>query len=283
MREYDFVLANVFAETHFGGNPLAVFPRAAGLDDESMQNIARQFNLSETVFIFPSQTAAADLRIFSPDYELPFAGHPVLGSAFVLQQEQGLSERFTLNTRAKPVQLDGRAGSMRLQISGYRQEEAEAGREELAETFGVAPQDIVGKAFFTDSGNPQILIELSNAAALGKLNIDLPKLRTLYRRNPYTQAARPSAYLWHEDGDTVRVRMFFEQGGVLTEDSGTGSACANLGAYYLSQNRFPLEKTIEQGDHMHRPNRLSLKVDEAQNIFVGGRVVEVGRGTFRLP
>ncbi len=105
----------------------------------------------------------------------------------------------------------------------------------------------------------------------------------LYRQNPYKTADEPSVYLWFDNGATVHARMFFEQGGRLLEDSGTGSAAANLGAHYLSQNRFPLEKTIEQGDHMNRPNRLSLKVDEAQNIFVGGRVVEVGRGTFRLP
>lgn len=284
MRKYDFVLVNVFAETHFGGNPLAVFPRAAGLNDETMQQIARQFNLSETVFAFPGgDGAAADLRIFTPNYELPMAGHPVLGSGFVLQQEQGLSESFTLNTRAKPVHMRGANGHMQFRISAYRQQECPAGAGQLAEMLGIAPQDIAGKAFFTDSGNPQILIELANPAALRKLNISLPPLKALYRQNPYKAGDEASVYLWCEQGDTVHARMFFEQGGILAEDSGTGSAAANLGAYYLSQNRVPVEKNIRQGDHMGRPNRLSLNTDEALNISVGGQVLQVGSGTFLLP
>lgn len=283
MREYDFVLVNVFAESHFGGNPLAVFPRAEGLDDAAMQQIARQFNLSETVFVFPSSSAAADLRIFTPGYELPLAGHPVLGSGFVLQQERALSGRFTLNTRAKPVELDGSAGRMRLKISGYRQTECPAGRAVVAAALGLSEQDVAGKAFFTDSGNPQLLVELAGRAALARSEVCLPALQELHRTNPYRAGEGASVYLWCENGATVYARMLFEQDGVLLEDSGTGSACANLGAYYLSQGRFPIERNIEQGDGMGRPNRLSLQVDAAQDIFVGGRVAEVGRGTFRLP
>ncbi|WP_234403981.1 PhzF family phenazine biosynthesis protein [Neisseria animaloris] len=89
--------------------------------------------------------------------------------------------------------------------------------------------------------------------------------------------------LWHEQGDTVQARMFYAQNDTILEDSGTGSACANLGAYYLSHGTFPLKRSVRQGDQTGRPNRLSLRVDEAENIYVGGRVVEVGRGVFKLP
>lgn len=110
MKTYPFYLVNVFAESHFGGNPLAVFAHADGLNDEQMQAIAKQFNLSETVFIFPPSdqhgvSAVADLRIFTPNYELPLAGHPTLGSAFILRQLTDLPNHFVLNTLAKPVEV----------------------------------------------------------------------------------------------------------------------------------------------------------------------------------
>ena len=122
MREYRFVLVNVFAESHFGGNPLAVFPQAQGLDDADMQAIARQFNLSETVFAFSATEAAAAVRIFTPAQELPLAGHPVIGCAWVLRQEYGLPDDFVLKTCAKTVEICGREGCLQMGLRGYRQQ-----------------------------------------------------------------------------------------------------------------------------------------------------------------
>lgn len=279
MHEYEFVLVNVFAETHFGGNPLAVFPQAEGLDDATMQQIARQFNLSETAFAFPSESAAADLRIFTPAHELPLAGHPILGSASVLQQQQGLPENFVLNTRAKPVYLSGSNNTMTLKISGYTCRPSSASRVELAEAAGITEAQIAEHAYWLDSGSPQLLLQVSTAAALADACIDYAKLNAVCRAD----SGRTMIYLWHEQGDTVEARMFYAQNGTILEDSGTGSACANLGAYYLSRGTFPLTRSVRQGDQTGRPNRLSLRVDEAENIYVGGRVVEVGHGVFTLP
>ena len=89
--------------------------------------------------------------------------------------------------------------------------------------------------------------------------------------------------LWSQDNDDVFVRFFSIEKDQVVQDSGTGSACANLGAYFISQNQYPTYKRIFQGDDMGRPNRLTLKVDESQTIFVGGNVISVGKGEFYLP
>lgn len=281
VNRYPFYLVNVFAQSHFAGNPLAVFPFADGLTDEQMQNIAQQFNLSETVFIFSSsdKTAVADLRIFTPSYEMAFAGHPTLGSAFVLNQLYHLPDEFILNTKAKPVQIFANKAHVQLEIQGFDIAQSQADKSSLAYLSGLTVDDIVGQAYFVNSGAPQILMELSSRQALKNSHIDMVKLRSLNMESPF-KSSEPSIYLWCADDDKIFARMFFEQNGVMVEDGGTGSACANLGAYFISQNHYPTTKQIYQGDEMGRANRLALSVDDKQNIYVGGDVIEVGRGEF---
>lgn len=281
MNKYPFYLVNVFAISHFGGNPLAVFPSADGLTDEQMQNIAQQFNLSETVFIFSSsdKTAVADLRIFTPSYEMAFAGHPTLGSAFVLKQLYHLPDEFILNTKAKPVQIFANKTHVQLKIHGFKILASKADKSSLADLSGLKATDIAGRAYFVDSGTLQILMELSSRQALKNSHIDMVKLRSLNMESPF-KSSEPSIYLWCADDDKIFARMFFLQNGVMVEDGGTGSACANLGAYFISQNHYPTTKQIYQGDDMGRASRLALSVDDKQNIYVGGDVIEVGRGEF---
>ena len=280
MRRYDFVLVNVFAESHFGGNPLAVFPNARGLSEPEMQALARQFNLSETVFAFPgSNGAAADVRIFTPDSELPLAGHPVLGCAFVLQRQQALPANFVLNTRAKPVYLHGEQGMMTFSISGHTLTASSANQAMVAAATGLDETQLVEAAYWLNSGSPQLLQQVQNPAALQSARVDYSRLHDICQAD----GQRTVLYLWCEEGDTVYARLFFAQDGALLEDCGTGSACANLGAYFIECGRAPLLRTIHQGDHMHRPNRLHLRLDEAHTIFVGGQVIEVGSGVFDLP
>lgn len=266
---FAFILVNVFAESHFGGNPLAVFPEACGLDDAQMKAVAKQFNLSETVFVFDDK-----LRIFTPDYELPLAGHPVIGTAVVLQKLRGLPERFTLHTRAKPVDIRCADGRAVMRIAGYTCETAAATAGEFAQILGVPAADLAEHAYRVNSGSEQLLMQVMSLAALQEAAPDADGLRTLCRDCP-----RDVLYLWYEEDDTVHSRLFFTSGQAVLEDSGTGSACANLGAYYAHCGRAPLTRTICQGDGMGRPNRLSLAVD-TQGIEVGGQVIEVGRGEF---
>ena len=288
MQTYPFHLVNVFAESHFGGNPLAVFPNADGLTDEQMQAIAQQFNLSETVFIFAptdlhGTTAVADLRIFTPNYELPLAGHPTLGSGFILKNLNDLPSQFVVNTQAKSVEIFTHDSCVDIKIQGYKAEQSLADKATLAKVSGLMPDDMTGHAYFINSGTQQILVELTNRQALANVQIDMAKLRELNIDNPFKTTEEPSIYYWFANGEIIHSRMFFEQNKILVEDSGTGSACANLGAYFISQNHYPISKAIHQGDDMGRPNRLTLKVDNEQHIFVGGNVIEVGKGEFYLP
>lgn len=281
MRNYSFKLVNVFAETHFGGNPLAVFPEADGLSDDEMQQIAKQFNLSETVFAFSSETAVADLRIFTPKHELPLAGHPTLGCAFVLKQLKNLPNHFVLNTQAKAVRLQAKNAKMEMAIEGYEIKPSLASHYQLADSLGLATSAIASTAYWLNSGSPQLLLQLLEPQAIEQVKVDYQKLATICQQD----GGRTAIYLWYENETSGQIssRFFYGENGVILEDSGTGSACANLGAYFLSQGRFPLTCQIHQGDQMDRPNRLSLKLDEKQTIYVGGNVIEVGEGIFSLP
>lgn len=262
MRTYPFKLVNVFAETHFGGNPLAVFPQAEGLSEGEMQQIAAQFNLSETVFAFPStDNAAANLRIFTPEAELPFAGHPTLGAAFILQQRDHLPAYFTLNTPAKAVRLSGE----------------QAKHSQLAHATGLKPEQIAETAYWLNSGSPQLLLQATEYAAIEQVHIDYAALTHICQGDK----GRTTLYLWYEKGSEIYARFFYAANGTILEDSGTGSACANLGAYFLAQGRSALARTVHQGDQMGRPNRLSLTLDQ-QTIYVGGQVIEVGEGRFKV-
>src|SRR5882672_845175 len=106
MNDYPFRIVNVFAETPLGGNPLAVFENARGLDDATMQALARQFNLSETTFVLPSTSATARVRIFTPTFEMPFAGHPTLGTAHVVRSLTGTGNAVTLEMKAGIIPVD---------------------------------------------------------------------------------------------------------------------------------------------------------------------------------
>ncbi|ATR79848.1 PhzF family phenazine biosynthesis protein [Moraxella osloensis] len=288
LQTYNYHIVNVFAESHFGGNPLAVFPNADGLTDKQMQAIAQQFNLSETVFLLAPTAkhgvqAIADLRIFTPNYELPLAGHPTLGSAFILSQLNALPDQFVLNTVAKPVDITINQNSVVVKIHGFEWSQSHLSKTVLAHASGLQESDISNKAYFINSGTQQILIELANREALKNLQIDKDLLRKINQDNKFKTTEQPSVYYWYQVDDIIYSRMFFEQNHVMVEDSGTGSACANLGAYFISQNQYPIHKRIFQGDYMGRPNRLTLNVDETQTIFVGGNVIAVGKGEFYLP
>lgn len=288
MKIYPYHLVNVFAESHFGGNPLAVFPHADELSDTDMQAIAQQFNLSETVFLCSStdkhdKQAVADLRIFTPNYEMPLAGHPTLGSAFILKKLLNLPNNFVLNTQAKPVSIQINGSLVEIEIQGYDFVKSHAEKPTLAQMSGLQTSDIANHGYFINNGTTQFLVELTNRQALSNLQVDLVKLRQVNADSPLKNVDEPSVYYWYQDDNSIHSRMFFEQNKILVEDSGTGSACANLGAYFILTKQFPTQKHIYQGDDMGRPNRLTLKVDDKQNIFVGGHVIEVGKGEFYLP
>lgn len=279
MRQYSYALVNVFAESHFGGNPLAVFEQADGLTETEMQLIARQFNLSEVVFIQTPTLpqAVKKLKIFTPDYEMPFAGHPTIGAAFALHSLLNLPDDYLLQTQAGLVEIQHQQDVITLALKNdVKIENAPLTKAECAGILGLKVSDIASQPSWVNTGVEQLLVELSSEQAVKncKINANLFMKQT---------AIKDSLYAWCKAGKTVKSRLFFATQGTIVEDPGTGSAAANLGGWHIAQGLTPLELTISQGDEIGRPNRLSLKVDEQNTIFVGGKVIQVGKGEFYLP
>lgn len=277
-KNYRFKIVNVFAETPFGGNPLAVFVDAEGLDDVQMQLIARQMNLSETVFVLPSAIADARLRIFTPAYELPFAGHPVLGSAAVLHQERQLAENFVLETQAAPIPIQHAQGLYRLATRLHAAQPANLSQAEAAQMLSLSPAAIAADPEWVSTGSMQLLIQMTSREAV----LNARTVPDLFFEKAAKNAGQAIAYLWHIADGVATVRLFFEQNGQIVEDPGTGSACANLGAWHVHHGQLPLRVRVEQGAVLQRPNVLHLNVTAEGEIHVAGAVMPVGEGVLHV-
>lgn len=274
---YAYYLVNVFAESHFGGNPLAVFPQADGLNDQQMQLIARQFNLSEVVFVHQAEqlSAVKKLRIFTPDYELPFAGHPTIGASFVLHRQLGLPDHYELQTNAGLVEIYHQQNQIIFGLNTDIQIQPIKDDPLLyAELLGLQPADIAQIAW-VNTGSQQLLVQLNSAFAIKTCQIDTALFHQLVQQS--------ALYVWFEEHNQAKVRLFFGSNGAVVEDPGTGSAAANLGGLCIKNGLTPLNWKITQGDEIQRPNRLTLSVDESQTIYVGGEVIVVGKGEFFVP
>lgn len=280
MPQYSFRLVNVFAETPLGGNPLAVFEDASGLDDATMQALALQFNLSETTFILPSATATARVRIFTPTFEMPFAGHPTLGTAQVVHSLKNCGERLTLEMQAGRIPVSMTDDLWTLTAAQPTTRAPQASRAELAQALGLNEADIGATPLWVDTGSDQLVIPLTSAEAMRRCLPDAALMRRYCKNGP-----RILAYVWADSGpQEAQVRFFFNKHGSVVEDPGTGSACANLGGYLLAAGRKgPLAWTLRQGDQVGRPCVLQLTLGADGTIQVGGQVVEIGRGQISLP
>jgi trans-2,3-dihydro-3-hydroxyanthranilate isomerase len=280
MNDYAFRLVNVFAQTRLGGNPLCVFEDAAGLDDATMQALALQFNLSETTFVLPpvDRSATARVRIFTPTFELPFAGHPTLGTAHVVRDLSGGADRVVLEMKAGPIPVEANGDVWTLEANAPKSRTPQASVEELATMVGLSVADIVGQPLWIDTGTDQLVIPLASFDAVRRAQ---PDAAAMMRHA--SNGARSMAYLFARDGARVLARFFFPKHGAIVEDPGTGSACANLGGWLLTTGEtLPLRLTIDQGELVGRPCRLGLEVTFNRRIRVSGRVVELARGTLTV-
>jgi PhzF family phenazine biosynthesis protein len=283
MRQYAFRIVNVFTvgDDPFSGNPLCVFDDARGLTDAQMQALARQMNLSETTFVLPPHgDADAHVRIFSPSFEMPFAGHPTLGTAAVVAGTRGL-ERVTFEMIAGrvPVTRDGARWTLRTAKPPVTRA-PEASRAELARMLGL-PDDAIGDTpLWVDTGIEQLVIPI-RSAELVRAARPVPELLARWGMTPTRTEAL--AYLVAEDAPAWTVRFFFTSHGAVIEDPATGSACANLGGWWLATRRpLPATVTLRQGDAVARPSQLGLHVAMDGAIYVSGEVIELGHGTLRL-
>jgi trans-2,3-dihydro-3-hydroxyanthranilate isomerase len=279
MSRYHYRLLNVFAESTFGGNALCVFEDAHGMDDLTMQALARQFNLSETTFIFPSEQADAKVRIFTTGYEMPFAGHPTLGTAHALRSIRNSGDHLRLEFKAGivPVQANGNVWTLTAPNSPQTTPVTES-PELICAMLGLTPNDLLSQPLWVNTGTDQLLVPLNSSAAVRRAQV----ATNLLTKWPLSSLARKTAYLFAFDNTPNRIlaRYFFTmEGGGVAEDPGTGSACANLGGWLISTGRpLPSKIDISQGEMVGRPCHLSLHVTAEQEIRVGGRVLELGRG-----
>ena len=282
--ELAYRILNVFTidGRRLSGNPLCVFEDGSGLDDATMQALARQLNLSETTFILPPGVpgATARVRIFTPAFEMPFAGHPTLGTAQVLRALAGGGVRVVLELAAGLVEVTAVADRWTLRAARPpATRPPEAGPDRLAAMLGLPPAS-VRRPLWVDTGVEQLVLPLGSAAQVRAVRPD-PALLDRHGRPPGGGEAMVLA--WAPDGPGRALARFFSlEAGSLVEDPATGSACANLGGWHLATGApRPLALTVSQGEAVGRPSRLDLTVEADGGIFVSGEVIELGRGVLR--
>ena len=277
-----FRVVNVFGVegVTFSGNPLCVFPDSDGLSDATMQALARQTNLSETTFVLAPEREDTDVRvrIFTPSYEMPFAGHPSLGTAFVVARGRS---RIVLGTNAGPVPVTVRGPFCELRAAkGPTLRAVEPSRRDAEVALGLHEGALREAPMWVDTGAPQIVAFVDGEATLAAAR---PTFEGLVRLARGASPDESMVYLVAERGDgTCVARFFFTQLGGVVEDPATGSACANLGGYLASaRGRRDVALRVLQGADVGRPSELFLRVD-TDGIFVGGRVAAIMEGVASL-
>jgi trans-2,3-dihydro-3-hydroxyanthranilate isomerase len=282
MPAYSFHIVNVFTQAGMAlsGNPLCVFDNGADFDTGVMQGLARQFNLSETTFILPSARADAKVRIFTPNYELPFAGHPTLGTAHICRSLGLGSESLRLEMQAGLIAVRAQGDRWTLTAPALSWREVDEPRRVLAQALGLEERDIGERPLWIKAGKEQLVVPLASSEAVRRAAPQAPALQDIHSEDGATMA-----YLFSLSGPrTALARFFFPQGPAILEDPATGSATANLGGWCLAmQRRLPVELEISQGELVGRPSSLYLEVNTERTVFVGGDVVELGRGTVTVP
>lgn len=274
-----FRIVNVFTidGDRFSGNPLCVFDDARGLSDAQMQALARQMNLSETTFVLPSAQADAQVRIFTPGYEMEFAGHPTLGTASVVGAGR---DRVTLEMKAGlvPVVRGGDAWTLRTARPAVAKP-VEATRSELAKMLGLPDGAVCDEPLWVNTGSEQLVIPLASEELVRRAK-PIPEL--LLKWCFETKRNEAMAYVWAVGEPTWTVRFFFSLSGAVLEDPATGSAAANLGGWHVARGKAPISAVLRQGDAVGRPSRLGLRVEADGAIYVTGAVIELGRGTVEV-
>lgn len=281
-RQLRYNIVDVFTDTPFTGNALAVFTNAKGLSTESMQSIAREMNLSETVFFLPpEQGGHARLRIFTPNQELPFAGHPVLGSAWVLGHPMEMGQ-LRLETGAGIIVVDLRREGGELHVAHMMQPlpsfETCNFADELDQALGLQawPERLATTA--AQNGPRHVLVEAKSVDELDTLRPDFGAMAQL------TEAG----VLVYAQGEGAYFARYFAPAAGIPEDPATGSAAGPLGAYLVMKGRHEAgsQLILRQGLAMRRPSQLLVKIEKdgeaISAVRVGGSAIVVGRGELKI-
>jgi trans-2,3-dihydro-3-hydroxyanthranilate isomerase len=293
MSTHRFRIVNVFTHPQgaLTGNSLCVFEDGACFDTQTMQALACQFNLSETTFILPSSRAAARVRIFTPSYEMPFAGHPTLGTAHVCRALKLGGDSLRLEMEAGLIAVDARQNRWTLWAPNPTWREVQIPRAELAFALGLQALDIGDRPLWVKAGKEQLIVPLNSPEAVRRV---MPQPSAF--ANIRSEDDIAMAYVFAESGvvpdaaagergAAIRTlaRFFFPQNGAMLEDPATGSATANFGGWCLAMGRpLPLRVQISQGEMVGRRSVLHLEIDPERNIRVGGDVIDIGSGIVTL-
>jgi trans-2,3-dihydro-3-hydroxyanthranilate isomerase len=279
---FRFVVADVFTDVPLAGNQLAVFTDAREIPEETLQPLAREIGFSETVYVLPARTPDADvrIRIFTPGRELPFAGHPTLGAAFVLGGPlQKIVLRLETDAGVVPVELEREGprivfGWMEQPIPPWSPvEDATA----ILAAVGVQRSGLPVERY--ELGPGHVYLELNSPQAVAALRPDVAALEA---------ATVDGVNCFARDGDRWKTRMFAPSHGVV-EDAATGSAAGPLAVHLARHGRiaFGEEIEIKQGAEIGRPSTLYARAegnaDRIERVLVGGCAVTVARGEFILP
>ena len=301
-RRLEFYKADVFADEPFGGNPVAVIPDAEELTDREFQQIAREMNLSETVFVVPPTDPAAivKLRIFTPTQEIPFAGHPVIGTFFVLSLlkkiplEEPLTRfLFECNIGLFPVELMVTKGQVEQVIMSQPTPQFLGVVDGLQDLYEISQALGVNKTNISETrlpleivstGLPVVIVPVRTLTAVKSIQVDLTGTKTVCDRLG-VNGIMVFTSMTVEDWANVHTRMFAAPIGIV-EDPATGSASGALGAYLVKNGVVDVGPTTEiyseQGYEIDRPSRILVQVfsddDIIQAIKVGGQAVLVAEG-----
>lgn len=310
MRQYRFLQLDVFTDKALCGNPLAVFPEAEGITDEEMQSIAREMNLSETVFVLPSKKALRRLRIFTPMRELPFAGHPVVGTWNALahlgvvplpEGGAGLARvEQEVGIGVLPVEIEFKEGApvsvvmTQGKFEIVAEVEEEYWRAEIARGLGLAVEDLDESLPIQtiSTGIKALAVPVRSLEALGRCRINSSVLVDAYKQ---VQAIGCHAFTREtkDGGPSAAHARFFAPDDNISEDPATGSASGALSGYLVHHGALEREAedsiyrfTIEQGDFMNRPSRIHAEVKgtrvKVEQVRIGGSSVVVVKGELIL-
>ncbi len=280
-----FRLLDVFCVGPFTGNQLCVVPDAAELEDSTMQSIAREIGFSETTFVTSVGDHVYDVRIFTPGQELPFAGHPTLGTAFALAVEGRVGSVVTQRCPAGElrVEVDPAAGRGRMRQFPGELAPVVDDRAAVARAAGLHEDDLHPErpVRTVTTGLPHTMVPVRDAAALRRAERHGALTTDVVRRT-----GGESLYLFADDDDGVTARMFDREAGV-GEDPATGSAAGPLGVYLAEHGLagMPGSVRVRQGEQVGRPSLLEVGVERRGDrwiAWVGGAVRQVGRGEFDL-
>ncbi|WP_185897077.1 PhzF family phenazine biosynthesis protein [Paenibacillus zeisoli] len=285
----NYSIVDVFSEGKYTGNPLAVFRNAGNLSDAEMQQIAKEINYSETTFIVSESITNNyyDVRIFTPKEEIPFAGHPALGTAYVIQSEilTESVEKVILNFKGGqiPVTFNPQEG-----VLWMTHNEPIFGRildaHHVLDVLNVAKEDIDSRFPIQEvsTGLPDIIVPLKSLEAVRKVKLNSAKYFDLINQTEAKAIMVFAPETYHSVND-LNVRDFAEYYGI-PEDPATGSSNGCLAAYLVKYRYFDNNKInirVEQGYEMERPSLLFLRASDDHgiiNVCVGGRVVKVAQG-----